>query len=222
MMKLKFMQFCKKNYEKANDYEKALLRSIIIWSRIDLDNCEPEVLVRDLGYLADIDADHAVPGEVRFLVIDREGDSSDDFRDHKPFRERHFDRIFTEILGYFAGTRPADFRRFVSLVFDDGYENLEAQLMNYLLFQTEFSLSGTMFGSDTSCGKWLETRLAERLAGRCKKMRLQRRRGDQKAIAAAEGQYRQCLFLMSLLSSRMRAEEKGLFPVSGSPERLSR
>jgi len=180
------------------------------WSRLDADRCNPVDLADFLGDFAGTDFDALGWKNVRIFVIDREGNSSDDFRDHRPLQGLRNEGIITEILEYFAETRMSDFTDFARRVFSEGYERLEEQLIRFLAFQTVFSLKSDF-------GDWLAEFLEDegyRFAFDAESMEEERdytNMGNAKQDAA---RYR---FFKSLLDARIRAEEKGVFP--GGPEK---
>ncbi|MEE3423543.1 MAG: hypothetical protein VZR11_12700 [Succinimonas sp.] len=109
-MKLKFISFASRE-----DYEKALRDGgQQEWQRADADTDSARDLFEFLDSLAAADSDEKRSGEVHILVIDREGDSSDDIRDHKPLEGQNHSEIFEEILKYLAEKNSDETMREIS------------------------------------------------------------------------------------------------------------
>jgi len=203
-MKLKFALF-----ENREDYEKALREGgDPEWNRIDADECRADELAGFLDMFAAAEGNTLSPGQTDVFVIDRDGESSDDLRDHRPLEGRHYDQIFAEILEYFAETRMKDFPDLICHALHEGYDDLTARLFVFLLYQTGFSLKKTF-------GDWLEDFLqkdAERIAAEAR--RCEEAFNIEGMVYRIKAE-RRIRFLKKAVSARMQAEESGVLNING-------
>ncbi len=203
-MKLKFARF-----DSRKDYEKALREGgDPEWNRIDADKCRAEDLAEFLEYFAAADGSPLASDETDVFVIDRDGESPDDLRDHKPLEGRHNDQIFAEILEYFAEKRMKDFPDLISHALHEGHDDLTDRLFGFLLYQSGFSLKKTF-------GDWLEGFLrkdAERIAAEARSCKETENIKGAVFLCKAEKRIR---FLKKAVSARMQAEESGVLNING-------
>jgi len=131
-MKLKYASF-----ENQEEYEKALESGERpSWKRTDLDKDSAEDVFDFLETFASEDGSIQCIGEVHVLVIDRDGESSDELRDHEPLKDQHNDRILKEITEYFRNKRPDDMQRLVTLAWQADFSYLDYWLCgSYFIYE---------------------------------------------------------------------------------------
>lgn len=118
-MKIKYTYFdSKAQYDEAVEAGEQAA-----WKVCDVDHDSVEYFA---AYMENILIDDSAPEcaeEIHILVIDRDGTSSDDFRE---FSIRNCDQLET-VLNYFAETREKDMQELVSLAWGE-YEHLYEKL----------------------------------------------------------------------------------------------
>ncbi len=134
-MKLKYASF-----ENQEEYEKALESGERpSWKRTDLDKDSVEDVFDFLETFAADDSSIDLIDfieEVHVLVIDRDGESSDELRDHKPLKDQHNDRILKEITEYFRDKRPEDMQRLVTLAWQADFSYFDYWLCgSYFIYE---------------------------------------------------------------------------------------
>lgn len=133
-MKLKYTYFCNRE-----EYDEAYASGEqVTWSLCDVDHDSVEGFAQ---YMENILIDDAAPEcaeEMHILVIDREGSSSDDFREYSA--HKGCDQLdYASILTYFAEHRESDMQELVSLARRE-YEHLYEKLGRFFNIYERYSV----------------------------------------------------------------------------------
>lgn len=124
-MKLKYTYFAnREQYDEAYASGEQ-----VTWSLCDVDNDSVEGFAE---YMENILIDDSAPEcseEIHILVIDRDGTSSDDFREYSA--HKGCDQLdYATVLNYFAEHRASDLQELVSLAWGE-YEHLYEKLCRF-------------------------------------------------------------------------------------------
>ena len=124
-MKLKYTYF-----GNREEYDEAYASGEqVTWSLCDVDNDSVEGFAEYMENLLIDDSAPECAEEIHLLVIDRNGTSSDDFREYSA--HKGCDQLdYASILTYFAETREKDMQELVTLAWKE-YEHLYEKLCHF-------------------------------------------------------------------------------------------
>lgn len=121
-MKLKYTYF-----ENREQYDEAVASGEqVTWKVLDVDTASVQEVAEYLENVIIDDSAAECSEEIHILVIDRDGTSSDDFREYSA--RKGCDQLdYASILTYFAETREKDMQELVTLAWKE-YEHLYEKL----------------------------------------------------------------------------------------------